>query len=221
MKIGYTKKDIEKYISKVSELGLTKKQAFFVIEYATNGFNIYQAYLDAGFNPKTRKLGESSARQLLKQDKINSAFKEIINLYLGEKREKMESMIIEQLYQQAFYDIADFVNIDGSPKHQNISEYPKNIRCCIKNIETKYYGKNADIAVTVLDLVDRDKAVDKLSKYIGMFSKDEEESGLRLAKETEELLSKVFSIPIPKEEIIDVIPETITTKEDQKCIDIE
>lgn len=71
----------------------------------------------------------------------------------------------EQLTIQATYDPSMFIDDKGKPKFNNWDEIPIKYRCCVEGIETRYYGKDADRAVTVIKLVDRKKAREELYKF--------------------------------------------------------
>ena len=54
----------------------------------------------------------------------------------------------------------------GAPAFSSWDEVPKDKRVCVKRLETKFYGKDADRKVVTMELVDRDRARGELQKYI-------------------------------------------------------
>ena len=72
---------------------------------------------------------------------------------------------IEQLQIEATYDPSMFIDPTGKPVFKKWEEIPEKYRCCIKEIETKAYGKDADRVITKIVLVDRSKARQELVKY--------------------------------------------------------
>lgn len=89
---------------------------------------------------------------------IQQAIRSISENYMSDLKLNVPQSMIEQLQIQATYDPAMFINSDGSPKFQSWDEIPFEYRCCVENIESRYYGKDADRKVTIIKLVDRDKA---------------------------------------------------------------
>ena len=73
---------------------------------------------------------------------------------------------IQQLQIQATYDPEMFYTPDGKPAFSEWSEVPKEYRCCIEHLETKYYGKDADRKVIIMKLVDRKSARQELYKFV-------------------------------------------------------
>jgi hypothetical protein len=172
---------------------LTGKEILFIAEYLTNNLQQTKAYLKVYCNNDKSKYGLSGveSHKLLKKPKIKSAIAKVLDEWLGSKKLKLEYEIINRLYKRAFYDPFLFINPDGSPTFKKKEDIPEKWRCCIEGIETKAYGKDATTKITTIRLVDQDKALDKLAKYITLF-KENIEVTHTMTDETENLLKKVY-----------------------------
>jgi hypothetical protein len=85
------------------------------------------------------------------------------------------------LWKRATYDISIFKNPNGSLK--KLDSIPKAWRCCIDDTEPRLFGKNAEVREVITKLADRDKAIDKLDKYVNLTGNKEDDSN-KLSDET-------------------------------------
>ena len=163
----------------------------FIAEYLNNGMKPSEAYLKyVATKPDTTKsTAYTEGCNLLKKPKIREAIRIVITDWLEEKRGKLERELIDTLYRRAFYDISIFQNENGEFKE--IEDVPVEWRCCVDGVEKKYYGKDATTSVIILKLADRDRAIDKLDKYIQMTKELSVDVGL--TKDTVESLDKIFN----------------------------
>lgn len=154
-------------IPNMTELQLTIPQAKFAITYATNGFDSASAYREA-FD---KRLKDSEAKHratwLLARDNIRAAVVTVISHWLNEKKIRLEQEIIQSYYAQAFYDPSMFINTDGSPAFETWDDIPAAWRCCVESIETKMSASGLHTR-TVIKLVDRTKALDRLAKLTAL-----------------------------------------------------
>ncbi len=165
----------KKVIPEWEKLKLKPKEIKFLTIYINNGFNGTEAYLNSIARSGTSKeAAKTEGGYTLRKPHISKAFKLWKEMYIEVSKEMLEPAIVEQLKRRAFYDIAIFQDDDGEMRP--LSEIPEEWRCCVDGTERKYYGKDADVCVVVSKLADRDKAMEKLSKYIGMIE-EKGESG--------------------------------------------
>jgi hypothetical protein len=175
-----------------STKGLNIKDILFLAEYVSNGFNAIDAWLNShGRKNGSRNHAGGMGRALLKTDGMREALRIFLEIWLAERKGKLETKIIDVLMARAFYDIADFINADGSPKFESLEDVPEAKRCVIDGIETRSYGKDADKQHTVLKLADREKAIEKLSAYIKLY-RDPTGVVLELTEDTVRNLKRVF-----------------------------
>jgi hypothetical protein len=163
----------------------------FVVEYLNNGMNAGQAYLKhvAKKPDITMDTAYTNGCLLLRNPKIREALRIVITDWLEEKRGKLEKELIDVLYRRAFYDISIFQNENGEFKE--LEDIPNEWRCCVDGVEKKYYGKDATTSVIILKLADRDRAIDKLDKYIQMTKELSVDVGL--TKDTVKSLDEIFN----------------------------
>jgi len=151
-----------------TQYGLNNKELKFIAIYLINGFNGTQAYIDAGFPSKSRPSAGVQSHELLKKDKFRPVIRAHMDAFLAEARSTLEHRIVDELMLQAFYDPADFIDSHGNPRFKSMDELSPEQRRCVQSIETKYYGKDADRSATVIKLVDRNRALNELGKYIDL-----------------------------------------------------
>ena len=167
---GHVEEVEEDLYSEMKNLGLTDKQVAFVVNYCNNGYNRRQAYLDAGYsnNPSVVKV---EAHNIVNKPKVREAIKIYMNSILDPIKDKLEHEIVNVYMKRAFYDISTFIDgyrSDGSLQWKALDKVPKEWRCVIDGVVEKRYGKEGDVAVLELNLCNRDKALERLDKYIAM-----------------------------------------------------
>ncbi len=191
---------------------LNPKYIMFVANYITNGFNGTEAYMKSVARKGTKPGGVTQdVNRLLENPSIKQAIQIVIDEWLGEKKLKLEKQIIETLTARAFYDINMFIHQDGSPKFSKIEDVPEQWRCVIDGIESKAYGKDANVVKIVLKLADRERAIEKLSKYIELY-KESEKQELLMTDETAKRLASIFR-PSTQSQIPDSVKESSQPEE--------
>lgn len=163
MKLTEAKKIVQKW----DEMKLNPDQIEFLANYITNGFNGGKALIATkGYKAKNMNVAYVDACLLLKKQNIKEALAYWKANFLNEIREKIEPTLAMLFWRRATYDITIFQKSDGAFK--SLEEIPPEWRCVIDATEIKYYGKDAQKKVVVSKLADRDKAMDKLDRYIQM-----------------------------------------------------
>lgn len=203
-------RDQDKYVDDVHEqmlrqldvlpewqkLGLGEKAMTFVALYVTNGFDAKAAF-KAAFNqrPVCGNGARYTAETYLQRRDVQKLITAYMNQWLKVKGQELNHILVDTLYNMAFYDPADIVNPDGSPAFDRWEDIPVSVRRCIDHIETKYYGKDADRYAISVTMTDRKKAIESLSKFFaimrGSFTEAEQSVG-NVTPETELLLQSVL-----------------------------
>lgn len=145
-------------------------EQMFCYEYFTRGFNLlaaFKAVAGADGHGDLEEV-EKRAQMFANRMKVVRALKVLVDYFLQDRKVALAPKILEVLEAQAFYDIANIVDSNGELKCK-LSELSYKDRLCIKSIETRYYGKDADVSATVVTLVDRNQALEKLARFIALF----------------------------------------------------
>lgn len=183
--------EIKKLTECLDDLNLTLKQRKFVYFYVMNGNNGVEAVKNAGYTKakykkwlenKQKKIenGEELTEKeqyfvdftiLLAQNlvklSIKNAIKVLQNNLVDNEKLNIPTELIEKYKVMANYDPTMFFDKYGEPVFESLQDVPEKYRCCVESIETKYHGKDADRRTTVIKLVDRKWALDRLDRLIG------------------------------------------------------
>jgi len=148
---------------------LTEQQEKFALEYLVD-LNARQAAIRAGYSEKT---AASQASRLLTNVNIQKLISEG-RKKLAHKTEITVERILTEYARIAFMDIRDAYTADG--KLKPIQDMPKDVAAAISGIdfEAMFDGSGED-KTRVGDLVkirlsDKTKALDSLSRHLGMFN---------------------------------------------------
>lgn len=148
---------------------LTEQQEKFALEYLVD-LNARQAAIRAGYSEKT---AASQASRLLTNVNIQKLISEG-RKKLAHKTEITVERILTEYARIAFMDIRDAYTEDG--KLKPIQDMPKDVAAAISGIdfEAMFEGSGED-KTRVGDLVkirlsDKTKALDSLSRHLGMFN---------------------------------------------------
>lgn len=183
--------------------GLLPKQAAFVQEFLIDG-NATQAAIRAGYSPKSAHVG---AHELLrnpkvaailaqKQAEVEKRFK--IKL---EEMELTEERVAREIARVAFFDPRKLFAPDGRPL--NITELDDNTAACIAGLEVleQYEGIGEERELVGLvkkyKVADKNAALDKAAKILGMFKKDNEQPGAATANAITSLLATMGRSAFP------------------------
>jgi phage terminase small subunit len=146
---------------------LNARQEQFVAEYLID-LNGTQAAIRAGYSPKT---ASEQSFDLLRKPQIAQA--------IAEKRQeaqKSTNITVERVLKEvaglAFFDVRKLVNADGSPK--SITDLDDETARAIQGIElqTVKDGENDFALVRKYKVADKNAALEKLMKHLGLFEKD-------------------------------------------------
>lgn len=158
---------------------IRQKARAFCWYYVHNGNNKADAYRRAyhsKFNTETRKLEhdykDHTKEEIHRRNEITSTkgydlfsipyIRKVIRIiekkYMKEIRDYLPQSMLEQLVIQATYDPSMFFTPEGKVAFSSWEEIPKKYRCCVEGIEQKAYGKDADVTITTIKLVDREKS---------------------------------------------------------------
>jgi len=137
------------------KLGASVSEARFAAEYCANGFNAVEAYRCA-VNPCMRhnQLLQYSSAMMTKAG-VMACINAYSKGWIGDRLHQVKCKIVDTHMTQAFYDISMFVNTDGSLAFNSWEDIPPQLRCAVKSIKKKVYGKDADREEIEIELVDR------------------------------------------------------------------
>ena len=152
---------------------LTPQEKLFISFYVSDAhWDEVKAYNMAKLpEAKTRAATKARALRILKKEKVQIAIDNFVNSVVDINKQRARITIMDLQTKRAFFDPAELINADGSLKYQTLEEIPAELRAIIDGIETKWYGKNADVKTTTVKLADRNRAIADLKK---MFRLDEE-----------------------------------------------
>lgn len=179
------------------DTGASIPQARFAACYVTNGFNGRKAYKDAVSHNAKNSTADAKAHAWLRNPKVMACIQQFTETWLSDCRMKLEGEIIRTLWAQAFYDPSTFVTPSGEVAFDNWDEVPTDLRRAIEGIETKYFGKDADISTTTIKMADRGRALQQLSQYISLMQGANANLNLNVTPETELLLRSLFNRASP------------------------
>lgn len=149
---------------------ITPKQRLFVVNYVLVGGNASKAAVLSGCT--SRYYGQQAGKWM-KSEKISNAIREFWEIVFGDKIDKIERNLIDALYRRAFTNRWVYFNKDGTlkDKYKSLEDLGED-HIIVDGIEKKYYGKDADISVTIYKLADRDSAFKQLQSMLGLDTKN-------------------------------------------------
>lgn len=147
---------------------LLPQEKLFVSFYIADAhWDPMKAYIMAKYEPgSTQSLTRVRANNLLKQEKIQKAINNYVDTVVEINKGRAKVNIIELQRSRAFYDPSKLLNADGSLKYKTLDEVPAELRPVIDNIETRWFGKDANVKTTNVKLANRDKALEQLTKIL-------------------------------------------------------
>ncbi len=161
------RKSVRKADKSAAKGELTPRQEQFVAEYLID-LNATQAAIRAGYSAKT---AQEQASRLLSNVMV-------MNL-VNEKRQNLQKAtditaerVLKEVAGLAFFDVRKLVNADGSPK--SIIDLDDETARAIQGIElqTVKDGENDFALVRKYKMADKNAALEKLMKHLGLFEKD-------------------------------------------------
>jgi len=152
---------------------LNPKQQRFVVEYLVD-LNATQAAIRAGYSPKTAGV---QAFDLLKKPEIAAAIERQRNVHA-----KSTGLTVERVLQEAmrlaFFDIRKLADSEGNPIP--ISELDDDTAAAIQGLEMATERSRGDepteTVVRKYKVADKNSAIERLFKHLGLFEKDNKQS---------------------------------------------
>lgn len=172
---------------------LNPKQQRFVVEYLVD-LNATQAAIRAGYSPKTAGV---QAFDLLKKPEIAAAIERQRNVHA-----KSTGLTVERVLQEAmrlaFFDIRKLADSEGNPIP--IGELDDDTAAAIQGLElaTERVRGGEDGAETVVrkyKIADKNAALERLFKHLGLFQKDNDQNNP--AKALQALMDMVDGSKLP------------------------
>lgn len=146
---------------------LTDRQDRFVQEYLVD-LNATQAAIRAGYSAKTAaQIGERMLRKVEVQALLTERMKA-----RSERTEITADRVLREIARLAFFDIRKLVGDDGRPK--DLKDLDDDTAAAIAGLEVARVG-NAVIGegeVLKFKISDKNAALEKLAKHLGLFEKD-------------------------------------------------
>ncbi len=183
---------------------ISPQERVFLYKYFMSGFDETTSYLETLGNPDISKdVAKRSAHHVLNKPPMLKALQALVDYFLAERKISYVPKILSLLEAQAFYDPSEIVDSTGELRVP-LADLPPYLRLCVEGIETKFYGKDADRSVTVVKLVNRQKALESLARYVALFSGDVTnnvtinaqnamlQQNMNLPRETQSRLAAIF-----------------------------
>lgn len=165
---------------------MTDKQKRFCEEYLID-LNATQAAIRAGYS-------ENTARQVgcenLSKPNIQEKVRELMDSRSG-RTQITADRVLQEVAALAFTNMTDLVRSTSgqSIKLEDVKDLPVNVQAAIKKIKTGQYGLE-------VELHNKDAALDKLMRHLGLYEKDNEQSkaSVHLGLTNEELDDEIARI---------------------------
>jgi phage terminase small subunit len=165
--MAISRKSAGKATKSTAKAALTPKQEQFVAEYLID-LNGTQAAIRAGYSQKTAN--EQAARLL-----ANVSVAQLIAVRRKEHQANTgitAERVLKEVAGLAFFDVRKLVNADGSPKR--ITDLDDETARAIQGIDLQMVkdGENDFALVRKYKVADKNAALEKLMKHLGLFEKD-------------------------------------------------
>ena len=159
----------------------------FVEDYIANGGNITKAAIQAGYAIKT---AAAQGSRLLKRVNISDAIKKRQE-ELREKYELTTDALIEELSKIVHADPRKMFNKDGGVKDPK--DWPDGMATVVAGFETKTTrtGEKTTTTITKVKFWDKNSAIEKAMKFLGMFKKDNAQKQGALSGLPREVLKEI------------------------------
>ena len=152
----------------------------FVISYALQDFSGEFDLCKRLYPENDNDSNYEFSRTILSDRKVLDLMKVVVLKLIEQRKSVLEAKIVNMLYAQAFYDPKHLINAEGQPAFEKMEDLAPELRCCIERIETKFFGKNCEEKISTVILCDRHKALDKLGKYLAMFTPEGKDMGPKI-----------------------------------------
>lgn len=184
------KKAASKTAKEPKSTGLSFQQRVFVAEYLKDR-NGTQAAIRAGYSANS---AYSQAERLLRNVEIKAQIEAFV-VKAEEKAGLTVERTLREVARVAYFDPRKLLNPDGSPKP--INELDDDTAACLAGLEIQeqFEGSGADRVfvgyVKKYKIADKNSALDKAMKHLGLFEKDNKQQSSSLA----ELFKQVQGTP--------------------------
>ena len=155
---------------------MTPKQTRFVAEYLID-LNASEAAIRAGYSRKTAR---SIGSELLTNPDISAALAEKQAKQLA-RADLTAARVLEEMRRLAFFDIADFFDVDGNLKP--VTDIPVEARAAIAGLEIARAnldpkdGKKSEEWLHKIKLAPKQASLEMLAKHFGLLIERVEHSG--------------------------------------------
>lgn len=171
---------------------LNPKQQQFVVEYLVD-LNATQAAIRAGYSPKTAGV---QGFDLLRKPEIAAAIESLRNEHAKNTGLTVERVLTEAM-RLAFFDIRKLTDAEGNPIP--INQLDDDTAAAIQGLElATERSRDEDGSGTVVrkyKLADKNAALERLFKHLGLFQKDNDQNNP--AKALQALLDVVDGSKLP------------------------
>lgn len=175
----------------------TERQRRFAEEYLID-LNGTQAAIRAGYSPKTaneqavRLLANVSVRKLIDEGRAKQA----------ERAGLSAERVLQEAMRLAFFDIRKLVDADGKPIP--ISQLDADTAAAIQGLDVASVG-NMDVGIGQVlkyKIADKNSAIERLFKHLGLFEKDNKQSnpGDAMTQFLAELSARGSRLPVKRDE---------------------
>jgi phage terminase small subunit len=184
-----------------------QRRKLFIEAFLSNGENVTQAAVAAGFSPKT---AASQGSRLLRAVKVQQE----LDSRRGEALAKVQKdtgitleRTLREIARGAFFDVRKLFNADGTPK--SIQELDDETASVLAGLDVQQIGAD-DGAVSMVKkykLADRKGYLDMLMKHLGGYKKDNEQGAEASANAIATLLAGMGKSTLPVTARPEVDPE--------------
>jgi phage terminase small subunit len=165
--------------------GLNDKQAHFCREYLVD-FNATQAAIRAGYSKRSAHV---QAAGLLKNPKVEAKLGELAKEHAN-KADLSVERVLKEAMRLAFFDIRKLVDANGNPLR--LHELDDDTAAAVMGLDITTIG-NADVGIGEVrkyKIADKNSALERLFKHLGLFAKDNEQNNpMRAMQELMQLVN--------------------------------
>ncbi len=163
-------------------LPLKLKQALFVDEYMID-FNATRAAIRAGYSAESATvIGSENLRKPYIKAALDARIADRIR-----RTEITQDKVIKEIARIGFFDAGKLFNQDGSLK--NINDVDEDTRACISGIEIV---KNKSDQILKYKITDKNAALEKLCKHLGMYASEKKEIEISANETTPIIITRVI-----------------------------
>lgn len=156
---------------------LTSRQSKFIETFVRTGGDRAESLRIAGYNVKNRNSGNVLASNILKNPKIQNALEEYKEVFVGDRRNQIESDVYNILQARANMDVRKFADVLNGTQEEVIEKLkalPDELAPLIDGFELKWYGNSNPKLSVVLKWANREKAIEQLTKLTGLLIEKKE-----------------------------------------------